>query len=216
VQRIEYPGDGGQACLDLGVVARNWSVGSHTAETRVTFLQPVNDGYDEYPAGDYVAQFNIEVAAPQTGWPAFAPYYTVYNAPDVVPLAEDLVAESYTDEEYDTPGTLDFSFTIAPQDQVTFTTVWCAADWDTLDANLAQIEPFFTFNGQDFPEYATFYFEWDDDDQVCASLEGVLMDWPAGTHLVAVTAAFNGAVNNGFADYPAGDYTFNYTVTVGE
>lgn len=52
----------GQACHVQRAVVYNWPSGTATLETRITFLQAVNDGMGDYPAGDQV--FTYAVTAP--------------------------------------------------------------------------------------------------------------------------------------------------------
>jgi hypothetical protein len=44
---------------------------------------------------------------------------------------------------------------------------------------------------------------------------GVMMsDWPNGTYTLEAVSTFNEKINDGVADYEAGDYIFIYNVTV--
>ena len=44
---------------------------------------------------------------------------------------------------------------------------------------------------------------------------GVLMsEWPAGEYKLKAVATFDQKINDGIADYQAGDYVFEYNVTV--
>jgi hypothetical protein len=41
-------------------------------------------------------------------------------------------------------------------------------------------------------------------------------EWPAGEYQVETAAKFDQKINDGLADYEAGDYVFQYNVTVEE
>lgn len=59
---VEGFNDENQACRAYRAVVYNWPAGASTLETRVTFLEDVNDGFSTYPAGDMV--FTYQVTAP--------------------------------------------------------------------------------------------------------------------------------------------------------
>ena len=41
-----------------------------------------------------------------------------------------------------------------------------------------------------------------------------MSDWPNGEYKLKAVATFNDKINDGMADYAAGDYVFEYNVTV--
>jgi hypothetical protein len=41
-----------------------------------------------------------------------------------------------------------------------------------------------------------------------------MSEWPDGTYTLEAVATFDEEINDGMADYPAGDYAFVYNVTV--
>jgi hypothetical protein len=41
-----------------------------------------------------------------------------------------------------------------------------------------------------------------------------MSDWPSGEYKLKAVATFNDKINDGMADYAAGDYVFEYNVTV--
>jgi C-terminal processing protease CtpA/Prc len=59
---LNYPYESdGQMCLAYLLGVKGWAGGQHKAFTTVTFLEPVNDGKYDYPAGQQVFEYNIYI-----------------------------------------------------------------------------------------------------------------------------------------------------------
>jgi hypothetical protein len=54
------------------------------------------------------------------------------------------------------------------------------------------------------------------DGQVCVDFGVLLSNWEPGEYELKAVAAFDQTINDGLADYDAGDYVFVYNVTVRE
>jgi hypothetical protein len=54
------------------------------------------------------------------------------------------------------------------------------------------------------------------DGLVCLDYGVLATEWPAGAYQVETAATFDEKINDGLADYEAGDYVFQYKVTVEE
>ena len=52
--------------------------------------------------------------------------------------------------------------------------------------------------------------------QQCRIYYTALSDWPVGEHHLSITATFTNPINDGTADYDAGDYVLDYTVYVNQ
>ncbi len=52
------------------------------------------------------------------------------------------------------------------------------------------------------------------DGLVCNDFGVLMSDWPAGEYKLKTVATFNDKINDGMADYAAGDYVVEYNVTV--
>jgi len=53
---------GGNQCRIVYTALSDWQPGEHHLVTAVTFKTPINDGMGDYPAGDYVSEYNVYVA----------------------------------------------------------------------------------------------------------------------------------------------------------
>lgn len=58
--RLDYDSDG-QMCTAYLAGVKDWSGGQHLAVTTLTFMEPLNDGVYDYPAGQQVFEYNIFV-----------------------------------------------------------------------------------------------------------------------------------------------------------
>lgn len=51
----------GLACRLVYAILQNWPAGEHHLRVTATFTAPINDGQDDYPAGDYILEYNVFV-----------------------------------------------------------------------------------------------------------------------------------------------------------
>jgi C-terminal processing protease CtpA/Prc len=58
--RLDYDSDG-QMCTAYLAGVKDWAGGQHLAVTTLTFMEPLNDGVYDYPAGQQVFEYNIFV-----------------------------------------------------------------------------------------------------------------------------------------------------------
>jgi hypothetical protein len=122
--------------------------------------------------------------------------------------------ESDRDPSYE-PGVDRFTVDMPPDTQVDLGPGWCTKTEDDREDNKAHFEPSLIINGEEIPSRDLTYFEWETDDgSFCFSYDIIGFDWPEGKHVVEETFTFDESVNDGWDDYPAGDYTTEYTVTV--
>ncbi len=56
----EYYSDG-LMCYEWGILTSNWPIGSHKIINTFTLDKEIFDGYDTYPAGDYIDDFTLVV-----------------------------------------------------------------------------------------------------------------------------------------------------------
>jgi hypothetical protein len=61
VHSVSYTRTDGLVCLDIGVLMSDWPAGNYKLESAVTFDEKINDGLDDYEAGDYIHQYNVTV-----------------------------------------------------------------------------------------------------------------------------------------------------------
>jgi C-terminal processing protease CtpA/Prc len=167
-------------------------------DAAVEVLEGPKAGVEIVEGGPRVESSYAALAALQAGTPEL---YTLANDP-------------YTDEEHQQPGTFSYAVNMEESTDVVAGYLWCTDQPEQLVDNWAKIEVTIELNGVeltpdqiDFEEAPAFN---------CNFLTVRLSDWPDGEHHFVVTTRFTAALNDGYADYPAGTYIYEYTVTVGE
>ena len=130
---------------------------------------------------------------------------------------QSLAQEEYTSEQLDrkTPGTLTFTIKITDDTPTYFNYGWCTTTEEILQQNFEHIQVKLYFNdeqlGNDVVHPVSFTRP---DGLVCVDFGVMLSDWPNGTYTLEAVSTFNETINDGIADYEAGDYIFIYNVTV--
>lgn len=138
----------------------------------------------------------------------------VLKAGDFVYL-QQLAKEQYTDEDYAKPGTLTYTVNITGDKPTYFNYGWCTTTEEILQQNFEHIKINLLFNGEPFSRDVVHPISSSRQDGFVCLEFGVLMsDWPAGTYDLEAIATFDQKINDGAADFEAGDYIFNYNVTV--
>lgn len=128
---------------------------------------------------------------------------------------EALAKEQYTVDDFAKPGTLTFTVNLTDDKPTYFSYGWCAVDDATLQNNIQHIDVSLYFNekklGSDVVHTLTFTSA---NNLHCADFGVLMSDWPSGEYKLKAVATFNDKINDGMADYAAGDYVFEYNVTV--
>ncbi|HJR79293.1 MAG TPA: hypothetical protein VJ821_04415 [Anaerolineales bacterium] len=136
------------------------------------------------------------------------------NGQDWVYL-ESLAEEQYTEEDFAKPGTITYTVKITDDQPTYFNYGWCATTDEILAQNFEHIRVQLYFNeeelGSDVVHVITFTRP---DGLRCGSFGTLLSDWPNGEYKLEAVATFDEPINDGLADYEAGDYMFVYNVTV--
>lgn len=126
-----------------------------------------------------------------------------------------LAKEQYSDADYAKPGTLTYTVTITDDLPVYFTYGWCAKDDTTLQNNLQHITVKLYFNdtelGKDVIQNLTYKTA---DNMSCADYGVLTSEWTDGQYKLKAVATFDQRINDGISDYSAGDYIFDYNITV--
>ena len=128
-----------------------------------------------------------------------------------------LTAEQYTEDDYSKPGTLTFSAEVTNEKPVYFSYGWCTVDEETLQQNFEHITVTLSLNGDELGGnvvHSLFFTR--PDGLVCADFGALLSNWEPGEYELKAAAVFDEKINDGLADYDAGDYVFVYNVTVKE
>lgn len=138
----------------------------------------------------------------------------VLNSKNYVRL-EALAKEQYTEADFSKPGTLTFNVKITDDKPTYFSYGWCTTTEEILKQNLEHIKPKLTFNNEDLGSDVVHPLTFTRGDGLVCVDYGVLMsEWPAGQYTLKAAATFDEKINDGLADYEAGDYVLEYNVTV--
>ena len=128
---------------------------------------------------------------------------------------EALAKEQYTEQDFAKPGTLTFTVNITDDKPTYFSYGWCAIDDVTLQNNFQHISVSLYFNGDELGKDVVHTLSFTSANNLHCADFGVLMsEWPNGEYKLKAVATFNDKINDGMADYAAGDYVFEYNVTV--
>jgi hypothetical protein len=136
------------------------------------------------------------------------------KAGDFVYLSQ-LAKEQYTEEDYAKPGTLTYTVTITDDKPTYLNYGWCTTTEEILQQNFEHIRVGLYFNGEplgrDVVHPITFTRP---DNFVCLEFGVLMSDWAPGEYRLAAVATFDEKINDGAADFDAGEYSFEYNVTV--
>jgi hypothetical protein len=136
------------------------------------------------------------------------------NGQDWVYL-EALAEEQYTEEDMAQPGTITYTINITDDQSTYFNYGWCATTDEILTQNFEHIRVKLYFNDEELEGDLVHVITFTRPDGLrCGSFGTLLSDWPAGEYQLQTIATFDEKINDGLADYEAGDYVFVYNVTV--
>lgn len=128
-----------------------------------------------------------------------------------------LAEEQYTQEDYAKPGTLTFTVNITDDQPTYFNFGWCTTTEEILQQNYEHIRVGLYFNGEALGRDVVHPVQFTRSDGFICLDFGVLMsDWAPGEYKLTAVAVFDEKINDGAADFEAGDYVYEYNVTVKE
>lgn len=140
----------------------------------------------------------------------------VLSTGDWVSLQE-VSTEQYTQEEYAKPGTLTFHARLTNDQSVYFNYGWCSKDEATLEQNMQHIRVEIYFNGGKLSDDVVHSLAYmTPEGQACLDHGMLLTDWPAGTYQMKADVSFDQEIDHGFGRYPAGEYIYEYNITVAQ
>ena len=156
-------------------------------------------------------------AAPSDSMPAMETDSNVVieslRAKEGVALAT-LAEERYTDEETAQPGTLTYTVDITDDRPTYFSYGWCTTTEEILLQNFEHIKLVFYFNGQALKREVVHAIPTQRTDMVCLNFVTLMSNWPDGEYQLTAVVTFEEKINDGTADFEAGDYIYEYNVTV--
>jgi len=128
---------------------------------------------------------------------------------------QSLAKETYTDEEYAKPGTLTYTVTITEDKPTYFNYGWCTTTQEILQQNFEHIRVGLFFNGKQLGTDVVHPITYTRSDNfVCLDFGVLMSDWAPGEYKLKAVATFDEKLNDGASDFEAGDYIFEYNVTV--
>jgi len=129
-----------------------------------------------------------------------------------VSFLEDKARESYESADFEVPGTFTYTVSLSKSEDLAWAYGWCAAP-DKFDQNWEHITFKFFMGDKKVPVDQLFKFEFDPDATMrCRYFYNILSDWQGGENHLSIKAIFDSAINDGSADYPAGEWIYDYTV----
>ena len=138
------------------------------------------------------------------------------NSNNYIPL-EALATERYTEEELSKPGRLTYTINLSNDQPTLFGYGWCTTTEEILAQNFEHITVKLSLNGEVLKDNVIHPLSFTrPDGLVCLQYGVLLSEWPAGEYALESVATFDEKINDGLADYEAGDYAFEYNVTVSE
>jgi hypothetical protein len=156
------------------------------------------------------APFTVAGGGPTVGTPREARIAAAEGAL----YLENLAAETYTQEQRDEIGlTLDYTVEMTQAQPLLWSYGWCATDREKLLDNWAKMELEFVINDTRVDESQFNSVDTQQGELQCRTLVAVLDDWPADNVTIETIVTFTEPMNDGLADYPAGEKRLVYRVT---
>jgi hypothetical protein len=89
---------------------------------------------------------------------------------------------------------------------------WCTTTTAILDQNFQHIQITFEADGETVDMDSLSFLEETQTDRVCRGYYGIVRAWPLGDHVIIINMAFDEPINDGWDDYPAGDYIEQFII----
>jgi hypothetical protein len=138
----------------------------------------------------------------------------VLKGKDWYPLRA-LAQEQYTAEDFARPDTLTFTVNITDDQPTYFSYGWCAVDEETLKQNFEHIVVKLYFNDKELGNDVVHHLTFTSPDKLrCLDFGVLISEWPAGEYKLEAVATFDEKINDGLAEFEAGEYKSEYSVTV--
>jgi hypothetical protein len=125
-----------------------------------------------------------------------------------------LAKEEYSNEDSDQPGTLTYTVEITDDRPTYFNYGWCTTTEEILVQNFEHIKIGFYFNGRALGREVVHAFPSQSNDMICLNFVTLMSDWTDGDYQLTAVVTFEEKINDGVADFEAGDYIYQYNVTV--
>ncbi|MGA2489491.1 MAG: hypothetical protein ABSF99_04795 [Anaerolineales bacterium] len=111
------------------------------------------------------------------------------------------------------PGTHTYDIAVNTNQSVLLASGWCTTTQTILNQNFQHIQYLVEVDGQSLNTDSLSQEEQQSLGQTCKDFAGIIRAWPAGKHTLKITMRLDAKINDGWNDYPAGDYVEIYNVT---
>jgi hypothetical protein len=91
---------------------------------------------------------------------------------------------------------------------------WCTSSSALLEQNLAHMHWTLVVDGQPVDMNSLFLWNSQESDRICRTHVGIVRQWTGTSHVISVTMTIEQQINDGWSDYPAGNYTDVYSIKV--
>ncbi len=125
-----------------------------------------------------------------------------------------LAKERYSEAEVNQPGTHTYTVAITDGTPTYFNYGWCTTTEEILQQNFEHIRIGLYINGEALSSDVVHPITYQAGDMVCLDFVALLSNWPNGEYQLRSVATFDEQINDGKADFEAGDYIYEYNVTV--
>jgi hypothetical protein len=113
-----------------------------------------------------------------------------------------------------TPSSVIWSAYVSSNEPVLVFMGWCTTTSQILEQNYQHTSYKLVVDGQSVDVNSLFELDEQRTDRVCRSYVGLIKQWPGTQHTIVTTMTFDQTINDGWDDYPAGDYAETYDITV--
>ena len=111
------------------------------------------------------------------------------------------------------PGTHTYDIAVSTHQSVLLASGWCTTTKTILDQNFQHIQYLVQVEGQPLDTSKLYQGNTSTISQSCKDFAGIIRAWPAGKHTLKITMRLDAKINDGWNDYPTGDYTEIYNIT---
>lgn len=112
------------------------------------------------------------------------------------------------------PGAQVWDATVWSNQKVIVNQGWCTTTAAILDQNFDHIQIRWEVDGEFVDMEGMYFYEELYEDRVCRGYAGIIMAWPLGTHSIVTGMTFDEPLNDGWDDFPAGEYIDQYIIEV--
>jgi hypothetical protein len=112
------------------------------------------------------------------------------------------------------PGSQTYDTMVSANQPVLVSSGWCTTTKTVLDQNFQHIQYLVEVNGQSVNTNSLSQGSQSELGKSCKDFTGIIRAWPAGKHTIKITMRLDAKINDGWNDYPAGDYTEIYNISV--